>query len=183
MRSVPDLPWNRIGVDLFEYAGSSYLVAYDAFSNFPEVEKLRGVTSAAVVEKLSSLFSRHGIPLEVCSDNGPQFSSHEFQQFAHKYDFVHTTSSPRFPRSNGLAEKGVQIVKRIFEKNDRRQRRFLAWTVKLQINPPGRWPEPEPAAHGTELAVSHSRLCATGPTTSTEALPAQQSGIYRSSSC
>ncbi|XP_037518050.1 uncharacterized protein LOC119394817 [Rhipicephalus sanguineus] len=32
------------------------------------------------------------------------------------YDFNHVTSSPGFPRSNGLAEKGVQIVKRIVKK-------------------------------------------------------------------
>lgn len=35
-----------------------------------------------------------------------------------KNDFQPITSSPEFPRSNGLAEKGVQIVKRILKKND-----------------------------------------------------------------
>ncbi|XP_075538923.1 uncharacterized protein LOC142573217 isoform X2 [Dermacentor variabilis] len=34
----------------------------------------------------------------------------------HRYDFKHVTSSPRFPQSNGLAEKGVEIVKRIMKK-------------------------------------------------------------------
>lgn len=43
--------------------------------------------------------------MEVCSDNGPPFSSKSFAAFARKYDFQHVTSSPGYPQSNGLAEK------------------------------------------------------------------------------
>lgn len=85
-------------------------------SNFPEVERLYDTTTRTAIEKLSAIFARFGIPMEVCSDNGPQFASYEFHNFAAQYDFSHITSSPHFPRSNGLAEKGVQIVKRILKK-------------------------------------------------------------------
>ncbi|XP_077551245.1 uncharacterized protein LOC144164877 [Haemaphysalis longicornis] len=80
------------------------------------VELLRDTCTATVIEKLSAMFARYGIPVEVCTDNGPQFASREFTLFSKRYDFTHTTSSPRFPRSNGLAEKGVQVVKRILKK-------------------------------------------------------------------
>ena len=50
------------------------------------------------------------------SDNGPQFSGKQFQDFAKQYGFEHVTSSPGFPQSNGKAEKAVQIVKRLFTK-------------------------------------------------------------------
>ena len=53
---------------------------------------------------IKSVFTRHGIPEEVISDNGPQFSLHEFSQFAEKYSFNHVTSSPCFPQGNGEAE-------------------------------------------------------------------------------
>lgn len=66
MRQASDLTWSRIRVDLFKYAGCSYILAYDAFANFPEVEKLWGTKSLAVVETFISILSRHGIPLEVC---------------------------------------------------------------------------------------------------------------------
>lgn len=89
---------------------------FDAHSNFPDLEKLRGTTAVEVIDKISAIFSRYGIPSQVCTDNGPQFASREFASFVRRYDFEHITSSPEFPRSNGLAEKGVQIVKRILKK-------------------------------------------------------------------
>ena len=60
--------------------------------------------------------ARHGIPEQVFSDNGPQFSCAAFAQFANTWGFVQSTSSPRYPQSNGLAEKAVQTAKRIVMK-------------------------------------------------------------------
>lgn len=116
IRPTPHYPWYRVGVDLFEYGGRSYLSVYDALSNFPEVEELRDTSATTVIDKLGAIFARYGVPYEVCTDNGPQFRSRDFCRFASRYDFRHVTSSPEFPRSNGLAEKGVQVAKRILKK-------------------------------------------------------------------
>lgn len=51
------------------------------------------------------------------SDNGPNYASHEFAKFAKKWDFVHVTSSPYHPESNGLAEKMVQTAKHTLKKS------------------------------------------------------------------
>lgn len=117
MRPVPEMPWQKVGIDIFEYGGRSYLSVYDALSNFPEVEQLRDTSASSVIQATSAIFSRYGIPLEVLTDNGPQFSCHEFRSFSRAYDFRHITSSPGYPQSNGLAEKGVQVIKRILKKN------------------------------------------------------------------
>ena len=61
-------------------------------------------------------FSRHGIPETLVSDNGPQYSSELFVKFAAEYNFVHVTSSPHYPRSNGHAERSVQTIKNILRK-------------------------------------------------------------------
>ena len=53
------------------------------------------------------MFARHGIPLKLMSDGGPQYSSSEFADFAQQWGFEHVTSSPYHPCSNGLAERTV----------------------------------------------------------------------------
>nr|XP_022295055.1 uncharacterized protein K02A2.6-like [Crassostrea virginica] len=62
-------------------------------------------TSSQTIIAFKSVFARHGIPSELFTDNGPQFSSYGFKKFATEWDFVHTTSSPRYPQSNGQAER------------------------------------------------------------------------------
>ena len=69
-----------------------------------------------MIQRLKSIFARHGIPQQVMSDNGPQYSSIEFYRFAKDYQFVHSTSSPKFPQSNGEAERAVRTIKNLLRK-------------------------------------------------------------------
>jgi hypothetical protein len=57
------------------------------------------------------IFSEHGIPQTLFSDNGPCYASQEFKNFSNEWEFNHTTSSPVYPQSNGFAERMVQTVK------------------------------------------------------------------------
>ena len=88
----------------------------DYYSRFLEIERLKDTLSYTVVKKTKAIYSRHGIPEELVSDNGPQFISQEYKQFTSEWDILHTTSIPEYPQSNGLAEKAVQIAKNIFQK-------------------------------------------------------------------
>ena len=65
---------------------------------------------------MEMIFSRLGIPEVVRSDNGPQYSSATFKEFAETWGFKHVTSSPEYPKSNGMAERHVQTVKQILTK-------------------------------------------------------------------
>ena len=60
---------------------------------------------------MKELFAEHGIPESLCSDNGPQFASTLFAEFATDWNFDHCTSAPTNPYSNGQAETAVKIVK------------------------------------------------------------------------
>ena len=116
MSKLPDLPWQKVATDLFSWKGSQYLLIIDYFSRYVELSKLSATTSQDVINHMKSIFARHGIPNEVVSDNGPQFSSNVFHSFAGEYGFVHTTSSPRYPQGNGEAERAVRTIKNILDK-------------------------------------------------------------------
>ena len=114
---VPSYPWQVVGTDLFQWDDKNYLILVDYYSRYFEVLQLRSSTSSkSVIHKMKAAFSRFGIPEKLVSDNGPQYSATEFAKFATDYDFVHCTSSPKYPQSNGLAERTVQTVKRILQK-------------------------------------------------------------------
>ena len=111
----------------------------DYYSRFPEIRHLSSTRSANVISALTEIFACHGIPSEIVSDNGPQFSGAEFQQFAVKLGFRHITSSPRYPQGNGLVERCVQTVKAMLKKA-RFTGESLAWlcsrTEQLRMRRP-----------------------------------------------
>ena len=116
--SFPSRPWERISMDLFEYGGRTYLITVDYYSRWVEIKRLTTQTAKSVIAASKELFATHGIPDIVISDNGPCFSAVSFQEFAASYGFVHTTSSPRYPRANGEVERAVRTVKGLLKKND-----------------------------------------------------------------
>ena len=115
---VPNLPWQTVGMDLFQHDNHHYLSVADYYSGFIEYAKLKTQTSGKVIAHCKSIFARHGIPVKVVSDNGPCFSSREFREFAETWKFVHRTSSPHYAQSNGLAETLVSILKNLLQKAD-----------------------------------------------------------------
>ena len=108
-------PWHKVATDLFTLGGKEYLLVIDYFSNYPEVMQIKSKNAKAVISGLKAIFSRHGIPVALTSDNVP-FTSHEFVEFADHYGFDYSPISPHHSKSNGKAEKGVQIVKRLLKK-------------------------------------------------------------------
>ena len=67
----------------------------------------------SVINHTKLIFARYGIPETIHSDNGPQFFSDAYAQFAREYGFKHSTSSPNHPQGNGEVERGVQIIKNL----------------------------------------------------------------------
>ena len=114
---LPDHPWQKVATDLFELKGVTYLIIVDYFSRFPELIQLKTTTSRSVISALKVVFARNGIPEVVVSDNGPQYSSAEFTEFGATYGFTHTTSSPHYPQSNGLAERTVRTAKNLLKES------------------------------------------------------------------
>ena len=93
------------------------MLTIDYFSKWPEIEKLDNLSSNNVICYLKKQYSRFGYIDELVTDNGPQFSSAEFQNFAKEYGFIHTTSSPHYSQSMGQTERYVQSVKNMIKKS------------------------------------------------------------------
>ena len=114
----PERPWSRVGVDFFQHKDKHYLLAVDYCSRDIEISQVsKNVNSAQTILQLKRIFSRHGIPDILFSDNGPQFDSREFTTFSTDWQFQHITSSPRYPQSNGEVERAVQTMKTVLNKS------------------------------------------------------------------
>ena len=103
---VPSRPWEKIATDIFTLDGKDYLITIDYCSNFWEVDRLPNTKASTTILKLKSHFARYGIPDQVISDNGPQFTSDEFTNFSRTWDFEHLTSSPGNSKANGRRTQG-----------------------------------------------------------------------------
>ena len=109
----PDAPWKRIHVDFAgPFQGHTFFIVVDAYSKWPEAVVMTSTTSVKTIEVVRSMFAQHGIPEQLVSDNGPQFTSTEFAQFMEGNRIKHILSAPYHPASNGLAERFVQTLKR-----------------------------------------------------------------------
>ena len=120
--------------DLFDWKQETYLLVVDYFSRYIEIARLNRPTTTEVVTRLKSIFARHGIPETLISDNGPQYASQEFAEFAQDYEFQHHTSSPYFPQGNGEAERAVGTIKSLLGKKGDPYEALLAYrSTPLQI--------------------------------------------------
>ncbi|XP_036345473.1 uncharacterized protein K02A2.6-like [Rhagoletis pomonella] len=95
---------------------SKYLATVDYFSDFFELDELKGMSSKEIIECCKRNFSRHGIPEIIVCDNGTQLVSKEILSFFKSWEIKVTTSSPRYAQSNGKAESAVKIAKRLIKK-------------------------------------------------------------------
>ena len=115
---TPLRPWQKIAADIFCFEEKNYFVV-DYFSRYIELALLdRGTASEDIILQCKSIFARHGNPETLITDNGPQFSAFVFRKFSDAYGFTHVTSSPRYPQSNGEAERAVQTAKALLKKAD-----------------------------------------------------------------
>ena len=68
-------------------------------------------TAARTVDELRELFPTHGLPEQLVSDDGTQFTTDEFRAFVKTSGIKHVKSAPYYPAPNGIAERFVQTFK------------------------------------------------------------------------
>lgn len=113
---IPKLPFEKIASDIFQFKKENYLVIQDYYSKWLEIIKLKNKTGTEIINKMKTVFATHGIPNILVCDNQP-YNSYECKEFANKWHFKIVTSSPNYPRNNGLAERAVQTAKKLLIKS------------------------------------------------------------------
>lgn len=102
-------------MDIGTKYNKDYLIVVDYFSKWLDIIELKTKTVREIITNLKTLFSTHGIPKEIVSDNSP-FNSKEFKDFARELGIHFNPSSPKYPQSNGMAERNVAIAKSLITK-------------------------------------------------------------------
>ena len=111
--AVPDAPWQKIAVDVFQCAGKSYQLVVDYFSKFVELGTLSvNPTADCIIKHLKDVFSRYGLPNIVISDGASIYKCKKLDDFARVYEFEHVISSARNAQSNGQVERMIQTIKK-----------------------------------------------------------------------
>ncbi len=117
----PSTPFEAIFADFFDYGGHHYLVVGDRLSGWVEVLLSTAGTdlggSAGLVRHLRTFFGTFGVPEELGSDGGPEFTASNTETFLRSWNVGHRVSSVSFPQSNGRAEVAVNTAKRLLMSN------------------------------------------------------------------
>jgi transposase InsO family protein len=86
------------------------LVIVDKFSKWIEVVPVTNQEATTTVKFFESIIYRYGVPNNIITDNGTNFTSGEFQQFAKEFGIKIKYASVAHPKSNGQVEKANGLV-------------------------------------------------------------------------
>ena len=110
-RPVMSEPFEVIAIDLVGpikagKGGCTHLLtAICMATRWPEAIPLRSTTARAVATGLLEIFSRTGIPLQILSDQGAQFTGKVLQHLCEGLGIQQIQSTPYHPEGNGVVER------------------------------------------------------------------------------
>ena len=118
---VIDEPFRRIAVDLLRRTARGHryiLTVMDYATRYPEAVPLRRIDVETVAEALCVVFTRFGIPTEILTDQGSQFTSGIMQQVLQLLEVTHIRTSPYHPQTDGMVERFHATMKAMLLKKD-----------------------------------------------------------------
>ena len=118
-----DTPFRRVAVDLIgpisPPSGTKnryILTMVDYATRYPEAVALRSIDTETVAEALVEMFSRVGVPSEILSDRGTQFTSALMREVGRLLGVKQLHTTPYHPQANGLVERFNGTLKGMLKK-------------------------------------------------------------------
>lgn len=133
----PNEIFERIHIDIIgpmhesEKHNRYIITAIDSFSRYAYARAVSEVKTSDVIEfMMEEIFTKHGCPSYLVSDNGTQFTSTQFQTYLKTLGINHNRTCEYHPQANGLDERLngtlVRILKNYINPDQ------SDWDVKLQ---------------------------------------------------
>ena len=107
--------FDMVGVDIGPLKttskGNRYILSMiDCYTKYAEAEPLPNQEAKTVVQALEQIFSRHGIPSVLLTDQGRDFESHRFQSMRRLFNIDKRCTTPYHPQSDRLCELFNRIL-------------------------------------------------------------------------
>ncbi|XP_061184347.1 uncharacterized protein LOC133192347 [Saccostrea echinata] len=120
---IIEVPFRRVAVDLVgpiqpaTSKGNRYiLTVVDFATRYPEAIALKGIDTERVAEALVDVFCRVGVPKEMLTDIGTQFTSELMTEVSRLLSIRQLTTTPYHPMCNGLVERFNGTLKQILRR-------------------------------------------------------------------
>ncbi|VFQ74727.1 unnamed protein product [Cuscuta campestris] len=111
------IPFARFGVDIvgaFSVAqgGKKFVIkAIDYFTKWIEAEALANITTQQCKKFIwKNIITRFGAPINLITDNGPQFRNPSFTEYLEGFGIKHNRSSVAYPQGNGQVENANRTI-------------------------------------------------------------------------
>ena len=115
-------PFTRVAMDLIGPLTPSarghrwILTVVDCATRYPEAVPLKGIETRDVAEELVGIFSRVGVPAEILSDRGTQFTSDLMAEVSRLLSLKQLFTTPYHAMCNGQVEKFNGTLKSMLKK-------------------------------------------------------------------
>ncbi|VFR00417.1 unnamed protein product [Cuscuta campestris] len=111
------IPFARFRVDIIgafpiAQGGKKFvIVAIDYFTKWIEAEALANITTQQCKKFIwRNIITRFGAPMNLITDNGPQFRNPKFTEYLEGFGIKHNRSSVAYPQGNGQVENANRTI-------------------------------------------------------------------------
>jgi len=114
-------PFERIHLFVGPFKGHMFFICIDSYSNWPEIFTMKNTDTMSTIETLREIFACFGLPSQIVTDNGAQFTSKEFafcKAFCWKNKIKYSTSSAFHPSINDAAENFCENIKNFSQRDE-----------------------------------------------------------------